>query len=110
MPVCNYSRQGKARQGKARQGPERYVFSIVTDEGSDTGSERSLPTDPRRFGRLPDLAVPDGFAASLPEKAPDTAAPDADNARISVSASDLRRFADTFRDLRDASVMNRAWE
>jgi hypothetical protein len=37
-------------------------------------------------------------------------AQDARTARITVSASDWRRFADAYRDLGDASVMDRAWE
>lgn len=37
-------------------------------------------------------------------------AQDAHTARITVTTSDLRRFADAYRDLGDASVMDRAWE
>lgn len=37
-------------------------------------------------------------------------AQDAHTARITVATSDWRRFADTYRDLGDASVMNQAWE
>ena len=37
-------------------------------------------------------------------------AQDAHTARITVSTSDWRRFADAYRDLGDASVMDRAWE
>lgn len=37
-------------------------------------------------------------------------AQDAHTARISVTTSDWRRFADAYRDLGDASVMDRAWE
>ena len=40
----------------------------VTSEGGDTGSELPLsPAPPRRFGPLPDLAVPDDFDDPLPE-------------------------------------------
>lgn len=37
-------------------------------------------------------------------------AQDAHTARITVATSDWRRFADTYRDLGDASVMDQAWE
>jgi hypothetical protein len=37
-------------------------------------------------------------------------AQDAHTARITVATSDWRRFADDYRDLGDASVMNQAWE
>ena len=37
-------------------------------------------------------------------------AQDAHTARITVSTSDWRRFAEAYRDLGDASVMDRAWE
>lgn len=39
----------------------------VTNEGGDTGSKLPLsPTPPRRFGQLPDLAVPNDFDEPLP--------------------------------------------
>lgn len=37
-------------------------------------------------------------------------AQDAQSARITVSTSDWHRFADSYRDLGDTSVMDRAWE
>ena len=37
-------------------------------------------------------------------------AQDASTARVGVSCEDLRRFADTFSDLGDAVVMDKAWE
>ncbi len=37
-------------------------------------------------------------------------AQDAQTARVTVSTSDWRRFADSYRDLGDTSVMDRAWE
>ncbi|MGB3355544.1 MAG: hypothetical protein WBB00_22645 [Mycobacterium sp.] len=40
----------------------------MTSEGGDTGSELPMsPAPPRRFGQLPDLAVPDDFDDPLPE-------------------------------------------
>lgn len=40
----------------------------VTSECGDTGSTLPLsPAPPRRFGQLPDLAVPDDFDDPLPE-------------------------------------------
>lgn len=39
----------------------------MTSEDGDAGSELPLPhTPPRRFGQLPDLAVPDDFDEPLP--------------------------------------------
>lgn len=37
-------------------------------------------------------------------------AQDAHTARITVAATDWRRFADDYRDLGDTSVMDRAWQ
>jgi hypothetical protein len=37
-------------------------------------------------------------------------AQDARTARVGVTNEDLRRFADTFSDLGDAVVMDKAWE
>jgi plasmid stability protein len=37
-------------------------------------------------------------------------AQDASTARVGVTAEDLRRFADTFSELGDAVVMDKAWE
>ena len=37
-------------------------------------------------------------------------AQDARAARITVTTDDLRRFADTYSDLGDPAVMDRAWE
>ena len=37
-------------------------------------------------------------------------AQDAQSARITVSTSDWHRFADSYRNLGDTSVMDRAWE
>ena len=37
-------------------------------------------------------------------------AQDARAARVPVTTADLRRFADTYRDLGDADVMERAWQ
>jgi len=37
-------------------------------------------------------------------------AQDAQTGRVSVTTDDLRRFADTYRDLGDAAVMERAWQ
>lgn len=43
-----------------------YPGGMTSDDG-DAGSELSLPpTPPRRFGQLPDLAVPDDFDEPLP--------------------------------------------
>ena len=41
--------------------------SDVTNEGGDTASKLPPPTPPRRFGQLPDLAIPDDFDAPLPD-------------------------------------------
>lgn len=39
----------------------------MTSEDGDAGSELPLPpTPPRRFGQLPDLAIPDDFDEPLP--------------------------------------------
>jgi hypothetical protein len=37
-------------------------------------------------------------------------AQDARTARMTVTTDDWRRFADTYRDLADTAVMDRAWE
>ena len=37
-------------------------------------------------------------------------AQDAQTARVPVTTDDLRRFAETYRDLGDATVMEQAWQ
>ena len=37
-------------------------------------------------------------------------AQDAQTGQVPVTTDDLRRFADTYRDLGDAAVMERAWQ
>jgi len=59
----------------------------VTSEGGGTGSELPLsPVAPRRFGQLPNVAIPDDFDEPLPTteaavwEAPESTAQDASDA------------------------------